>query len=503
MHKGFMLMSRDKFPPASVIPETTLLKIPKLLLDDESDVQACAKPVVQTPLMPPVIAPVQSESSQQTQKSPAIQAQKSSQPVLLPFAENAENQYGRYVPNSLIVSHLFRKRNTNETSQFAIPPTGVYEVPVVKPLMSELCEYTLPNGNPVLYGKTEEGIDMVSTRFYELTIQHEEDSPVDYVFYPLSPLKGKRLPSEPAHVKRFRDTSEAKKAIENTAPYIKPGRLRVVNEDIPRRADTPRIPDQNTVMGMSAVNVYQEALKKYKNILTDEAAEIMEVASNTLWRGSTIFEAQLRPEHLHLLGYGYYPMEISDKNPHLCGENSTPQRIGNLGAARRCDNTRMMIAERTGERIIRRYANAEVEIGGAFAMLLDTEVINTIYYWVEIVIKDFRVRFTQKIDAFERDPQFSKASDMAMLVEILCMMIQNIAPLSIQHVNVVNVNAITRFPRSFFSRKKNRVQENKKRAREETVVMPASVTPDLLGDEVTALLHQLMETEAQTNAYVL
>ena len=407
---------------------------------------------------------------------PALQPQVAptpiAKPVLPPFAENAENQYGRYVPNSLIISHLLVDQ-TGRALQFAIPPTGIYEVPVVKPLVGEISAYNMADGKKIFHGKTEDGIDMVSCRSYDLRIND-----MDYTFIPLSPLKGKRLSSETAFVERFNKTKEAKEVVERTEIYSKSGRIKVVNADIAKRADTPRTPDQNTVMGMSAVEVYKKVLREKESVLSDDAKSVMQVAANTPWRGASIFEAQLRPEHLHLLSYGLYPMTFTEDNPHLVGDLATPQRVGNLGAARRCDNTRMMIQERSGERFLRRYPDASLEIGGGFTMLLDTEVINTIYYWIQIVRGDFKVRFHQKIDAFERDPQFAKSSDMATLVEIFSMIVQNIMPLSTQKVAMSDKLAISQFPRNFYQLKRKppqaevvTVTENRKREREEPVVM--------------------------------
>lgn len=96
------------------------------------------------------------------------------------------------MPNSLIISHLLID-NEGRALQFSIPATHVPEIPVVKALVSDVCGYKLPDGNMVFHGKTEDGIDMISSRSYQLSFQEGEQTAVDYTFYPLSPLKAKKI----------------------------------------------------------------------------------------------------------------------------------------------------------------------------------------------------------------------------------------------------------------------------------------------------------------------
>lgn len=430
-------MSRDGSSSESFVVRPVR---PSLLLDDTDDCM----------ITPPLAA----QSTPVVNSSDHVVLPKSALP---PFAENCENQYGRYVPNSLTISHVLRKDATGEALQFAITPTKIAEVPVVKQLVGDVSEYQLPTGLPLIHGKTEEGIDMVSCRSYSLRIQVGDGPLEDFTLFPLSPLKGKRLPAVSGFVERFKQTADVAKIVDELPLYEKRGEIAVVNSDIPRRADMTRTPDQNTVMGKSAVDMYKNVLIKYDHVFSEKFKATLRVAAFTPWRGNTIFEAQYRPEHLHLLSYGLYPVD---------GEDNNPQQVRNLGDASRFNNTRMMIQERTVERVIRRYPQtAKASIGGVFSMLLDTEVINTIYYWIKIQVGDFKVIFPQKVDPHEKDPQFVKASDMGMIVELICLMIQNIAPLSIQKINVTGINARQVFPAHFFAKKEMAVE---KRMREET-----------------------------------
>ncbi|MCX7121110.1 MAG: hypothetical protein NTZ67_04970, partial [Gammaproteobacteria bacterium] len=198
----------------------------------------------------------------------------------------------------------------------------------------------------------------------------------------------------------------------------------------------------------------------------------------TPWDSSNL-TLQKRPEWLHRHGFRLHPMHID------------PQTVNNLGAGRKCHNTAMMIPERTVERLIKKYPEAKAKICCNFTTLLDSDIINTIYFYVAIEVEKFKIRITQKIDAFEKNPQFVKASDMASIVGILCMMIQNIAPLSIRRVSVLsNMPAIARFPSALFSNN-SLSAVNRKREREEIVVkkeLPEEKDDAALNNSEIALL---------------
>lgn len=376
------------------------------------------------------------------------------------FASNCENQYYRYVSNSSIISHVLLRRRTHEALQFSIPhPSETAEVPVVKQLTKDLVGFTLPNGKDAFQGKTDHDELMISRRQYDLQITIADGSTEDYTFYPLSPKKDLAGFYGPLPVKRFLETKTAQRMIASTPSYQKhSGELEVVNADIPKRAEIKtRKPDQNTVMGnKNAVSAYEELLTNYESIMTDDLKTLIKQSAETPWQSSFIV-SQKRPEWLHRHGFRLHPMHIN------------PQRVDNLGAARKCHNTAMMILERTVERMIHKYPDAKTKICCTFAMLLDSEVVDLINFYVCIQVGNFAIRFIQKIDALEKNPQFVKASDMASIVGILCMMIQHIPPISVLQTAILpTMPTITRFSVRFFHDNKYTHQQKRKRAREET-----------------------------------
>lgn len=193
-------------------------------------------------------------------------------------------------------------------------------------------------------------------------------------------------------------------------------------------------------------------------------------------------------------------------------EDKTPQRSSNLGAAGRWVNSAMMMPEDTAKNAIRRHPTAKVRIAGSFTMLLDTEVINTVNYLMEIIKDDLKMKFNLKMDCFNKDPQFVKPSDMATIVEIHDHFVEKKAPLSVQDVAVSSTPAINRFTNNFF--KPNQIRHNKtekervkkwlctlqrkhllKLRRQHHFYFHVSNSEILLDDDVIVLMNQLVDAQ--------
>lgn len=86
-------------------------------------------------------------------------------------------------------------------------------------------------------------------------------------------------------------------------------------------------------------------------------------------------------------------------------------------------------------------------------MLLDTEVIDKINFSAFIQFAGLKIKLTQHIDAFQKEPQDVKASDLAILVGILHALIEDKAPKSVQPVTQKSLTGnITPFRGNFFNR---------------------------------------------------
>ena len=351
--------------------------------------------------------------------------------------ELCSNEYFRYPTNSAVISHVIVAPDASAI-QFKLPDRSALadpEVPFIGHL-TQIEEFKLPNGNPALRGRTVGYTPMISNRSYTLQISEGDAEPCCYTYYPLSPTYSKPLHASSESIKRFNDDEATTTFLEKKSPAIKSSTaLHVSKTDIEERAKIKyRNPDQNTVMGESAVVAFRTFLRTHKVYLTEPMQHILHDSAEADLHEKEACDRHRRTEWLHRLSYTLHPMAIDPQTKH------------NLGAARKCHNTAMMIYERTAKWFVT-HTDAAVKLDCTFNMLLDSELVDQIDFNVTIRIGLFTIKLIQHIDAFEKNPALVKASDLATLIGILCMMIHHITPLSTQQItkpmSAIPTHAIT------------------------------------------------------------
>jgi len=390
------------------------------------------------------------------------------------YADSCANEYSRYVSNSSVIAHAVVSRGRDgvaRTTQFPLPDQLFHHacVPMVGRL-TDVTEFPLPNNQSALAGMVGD-TQMISRRSYDLIFIRPDAESETYTFYPLSPKKNPKTQEDrsifydTSEVPIFKDTPEAREFLERIPPKKKTSDpLIIVNEDVKERIKiSVRKPDQNTVMGRHhrshstgkptprpAVTEMEEFALEHEEVLTHEAHALMlQSAKAPLFTSKP--EGQWRAEWLHRHSHNLHPKEID------------PQRADNLGAAARRYNTQMMILERTVQFFSLQVPRSESMIHGEFDMLLDSEVIRKIHFMVFIEFAGVKIKLTQHINCFQKDPQDVKASDLASLIGILYALLLNTQPRSVQAVTPGRFEAnIIPFRGNFFQPPRenaSRVQE--------------------------------------------
>ena len=384
------------------------------------------------------------------------------------YAKLCENEYFRYLPNSDVIAHVLVSP-FGPALQFKLPDhTPGLEAPLVGEL-SDVMQFKLPNNKITLFGMVGQ-TQMISRRAYSIAASRDDEDPVPYTFYPLSPKKNpvtqedRSIIYDTTPVDRFRDTEEAHDVCECNPLNIKTsGVLDITNEDVRKRMAMPRKPDQNTVMTRnhqkksqrcdaddehepkrevrSAVVEMRVFLEKYRSILSDDLIHILERSVTAPLNSRE--EGQARGEWLHRNGHNLHGLDID------------PQRADNLGAAEKRFNTEMMIGERTVQHFALRTPASKSKIKCDFEMLLDSEVINQIHFLVWIQIANFKFKMEQHIDVFQSDLQCVKASDLATLVGIIYSLMNRVAPQCTLPIREGRLDAvIPRFSGNFFHQRR-------------------------------------------------
>lgn len=426
------------------------------------------------------------EDAQNTQTTPPPEEQSPFFYDTTRYADNCLNKYRRFPDNSRVVAYVVLQSFPDKPSQAIQFPTPTVVakqplspdkispfvehtvVPAVSFLSGEMHAYELPNGQLSVRGKKVGAHSWLrSRRSYNFQISNEDSAPVSYTFYACSPKKWNESDYFDMPVKRFLETDEAKAIIAEKGMCRESGSVKLSKPDILERDKiVTRNPDQNKTVGESAVISVRNFHDKYGHICTNEFKALMKAGfearlatqikpikeridriqqemvkpENTLAivkiMQDTILqlkqeirkiveESRLRFEHLHGESYRHTPMK------------DNPQRINNLGAGMAYVNTKMMIFEGVAKWFELNVPNIDVRTYRDWEKIFDSNVLNYIRcFSVLIRYESYTIKLTQEIDMYLENPEYAKASDMAGLVGILCMMIQNITPLFSQSISI-------------------------------------------------------------------
>lgn len=397
---------------------------------------------------------------------PLLPVARSAIPLPAPnYTEDCLNKYCRFSFNSREVSYVLLRTFVNRPAQ-AIqysPPIIVENtvstkepspflaytiVPTVHYLPRNICAYGQPNGQLAVSGEMDQQM-MRSKRAYYFQIQEDDQEPAHYAFHPCSPTKPDAFKNFNMPIKLFANTETAQRIIGKKSGKQKTGKVRLNKYDILERDKiTSRNPDQNTVMGLSAVTEMANAVTKYESILTEDAKKIMQNSSEAELNAKK--EGQIRTEWGHGNSFRHTPM------------SENPQHKDNLAAMRKCHNTEMMILEGVAKWFALNIQNADVETRYVFDMLLDSDVVTHIHFCVMIIVNQFKIKLTQSIDTLTQYPAYVKTSDLAGLIHILFSMINHIPPRFTQPIDILlHEKSIEKPLVVLFNRKRQPSQEQR------------------------------------------
>ena len=343
-----------------------------------------------------------------------------------------DNEHARYAPNSKKVGHAVIVEQGHQTIalQYGLPSSTKDKAPTVRPL--EDIEAIEPfHGMHRYRAHTPQGTSMYSKRIISGTVgEQDNENPIQIACFSPGPQEGKPpFWGSTRQTPLFRtDLSETvrkdlEKELKEIKPVTKGGEaLRVEHASVPRRDQyKTRNPDQNTVMGESARDAYENFFNNMVDELHPEMKERLKRAFSADLKDA-FHKNSYRPEWLHAKGWSLMPMSID------------PQTKDNLGAGPKWANTQMMILERIIKWFALHAPESLLSIKPKFDMLLDSELIKHIDFKVKIQIKERFVELTQSIDPFLAYPMFPKASDLAQGTGITHSILHHHAPTSEQVV---------------------------------------------------------------------
>lgn len=360
----------------------------------------------------------------------------------LDFSYLSENENFRYARNSKHVAHAVIGRNRDGEKiavQYALPEGTRGEPPKVCSIqdVEEITRF----GMTRYRAKGEDGKTWYAKRFDHARVKLDDDDDamsVDLAYFSeeeddKEPFWGSNA-SEPKFSKVLSRSNrkDFNIELEEIGVNTKGGVDMTIDSKSVHYRDVNHVrkPDQNTLMGESARDAYEEFHGQWNDVITPEFSEILERAFTANLYGK---DSQFRPEWLHAYGFSLVPREIN------------PQQKSNLGAAAKWANTEMMVLERIAKWFaLHQTQDTNITIKTLFDMLLDSELINTIHFEVNVEVKSRFIRFIQDLDVFKKYPLFRKASDLAQATGISYAMLHQHPPL--RREKVIGAPIIERKP---------------------------------------------------------
>jgi hypothetical protein len=256
----------------------------------------------------------------------------------------------------------------------------------IDPLFRPVESVRWDDGKQILRANTPNGTAMVGLVDRSLPFDYRHQN---------SNYSGCIVPMSPERQQKGKKTIPVFKNNEGVKLDVKVKQENVLGTDVYVRTSSrkKRKPSQNRVMKCSA----KDELKQY---IADNSADLTAEAVNHL-------RAQNDAEWLHIVAYS------------LTNVRHNPQVRNNLGAARKQDNTRMMVIEKVPKRLSQ-YKDVQVDLQAQFSMLPNSEVVKDISY--EVVIHHGRTRLNvyQNIDVFsEYDYPRNTDQLIALVIEAL------------------------------------------------------------------------------------
>lgn len=343
----------------------------------------------------------------------------------------SKNENLRYLNNGKSFGHTIIKNNDgNKTAwQFAIPQNS--KSLHIQPLTE--IEAIHRYGQQRFRAKAPDGKTMFAKRVLDLEF-NDGNKQEELQIACFSPSRDDAEPfwGGGNDIALFKDDldeetkQDLEKELQELPTVIKGGQELLIDHASVKYRDENRTrnPDQNTVMGKSAVKEFEELYDSRRDEWSGEMETVLTRAINAPLRDP--FKSNYRPEWCHGEGFSLTPV------------SQNPQRANNLGAAPKWANTEMMVPERIAKWFALNRPNAIIKIKPTFTMLLNSDVIKKIDFEVTIAENNRSVKFKLCLNTFKKYPLFRKASDLAQATAIAYDLLQNIKPVSEQTVREEN-----------------------------------------------------------------
>ncbi len=218
----------------------------------------------------------------------------------------------------------------------------------------------------IIRGETPGGTKMTGVVDRALSIDYSNHVESYHgTIIPMSPERGQRKKNHFS----FIDNEDGLSLI------CKINQTHVNKQDVYARANgtKKRKPSQKGVMKRSAGDELKRYLNENSENIAQEVQQYLKSAKDMEW--------------LHIIAYS------------LTQLRDNPQVRSNLGAARKVDNTRMMVIEKIPKKFSQ-YHDVSVDIVGKFQMLPHSELVKDIAYTVELHHGSVCLKVYQNIDVF-------------------------------------------------------------------------------------------------------
>ncbi len=352
----------------------------------------------------------------------------------------SQNEHMRFMNNSDKVAHALVTKDKNGkiiTQQFTAPGSSDPTDPTVVGLKNiEIFEDRY--GNRHARATAEDGTEMISKRSVDVqtTDQHGKDIEHELllfspkashiwrgdVFWGSNPRQKPNLFSDKLS---DRQKKELQKEMSEAKEDIRGGEIELVNSDVVKREDMKRNPTQNKVMGQSAVDAYDVYYDTYKDELSDDMKAIIQKSTDARPNVRSMGpKGQPRPEWLHALGFGLYPM------------TGDPQTASNLGAAPKWLNTKMMTTERALKWHAMHRPESKLTLNCRYKMLPHSDIIDEGKITGTFVEGDNQVVLSQHLNPHQKYPVFSKPTDLMQTTLVTHQLLSNKTPAAVKEAKI-------------------------------------------------------------------
>lgn len=407
----------------------------------------------------------------QLAKRPRTQSHDTDKPELLDIQLNqkefdakdqedlCKNEHERFMRTSDKVGHALLYKTTEGTfaSQFNPPSTDVLEGVEIRSIhnIQILADKFGQYSKEYLRGTTPDGTEMVAKRKLHIETTDLQNGTRDYDMWRFSPTKAHTwnnklfIGSGPEELPLFTDKlppEVLKDLKKEQAELGNPAKHHVWGVDSnsvlerERRANVPRKPTQNVVMGGTDCSAFKELeafREENEKELHPERLVILEKNKKAAdIRKSKIHEKQYRGEWLHARGHGLTPW------------GQDPQTKDNLAAGPMWLNTDMMAnGERTAKWFAMHRLDAKIQGDVRFNLIPGTEIIDNGHMKFSFTEDERKVVLDHPLNPWKKYVTFPKATDVCQTTMVTYNLITGSEPASTQKVS--NLQGVDTMPKPY------------------------------------------------------